>query len=952
MRWLLLSFLTLGVVDRSAAGAASESVGFSREQIAFFEMEIRPVLAERCLDCHTGIRAKVGLQLNHREGWLRGSDYREIVDPSRPAESPVLHALRGTGKEGISRMPEKGDPLEQSQIEAIERWLAMGLPWPEEPEAPVAQDPRDHWSFRQADKPEPPAGSGHPIDRFIRAGLRDAGQSPAPRADRRTLYRRLHYNLLGLPPRFEDQESFASADGDHGKVWSGLIDRLLESPHYGERWARHWMDVARYADTRGYEAGGRERRFIFSHTYRDWLIRAFNEDVPFDRFILYQLAAEQLVDWEGPDRHHLAAMGFITLSKNGNTDLVLDDRIDTTFRGLMGLTVSCAKCHDHKSDPISTKEYYGLYGVFNNSTNQQQPAIAEPEMTPEYVAYLEALAAEEKKVSDFLEPRLAKLREKHPRLSPAQLEARLERPDRRKLQTLRSNVERFIANRGMAPDRALVVTDRSEPVGQQVFIRGNPARKGVEAPRRFLAIASPGGEPAPLIKGSGRLEMAQLIASPQNPLTARVIVNRVWMWHFGEGLVRTVSDFGVEGEPPSHPELLDWLATWFVENGWSVKELHRLILTSETWQQSADHPDAVRASVVDPENRLLWRSFRRRLDFEQMRDSFLAVSGNLERTLYGRSEAILEPPFSNRRTLYAFIDRQNLLPVFRHFDFSNPQETTGQRPRTTIPMQALFTMNSPFVLEQSALLSRQSAGAEDRVAHLHRTVFAREPGERDRTLARGFLDGFEPDKLTDGRQNLTDWSYGWGDVNLETNEVRFNPFPHWDEKKKEWRMAREYPLKDGPRRYLKVGRGVSHPGTGEAHAAVIRWHAPEAAEVTIDGELVRPAVNQGPDGLRIRVFSSRTGLLLEQVLPVDRKSRRVFLEGVQVEAGESLHFFTDSHGSSSNDSFLFDPEIVSSDGSGTRWSFSGDFSGPQKPMDAWEAYTHALLNSNRFHFID
>ena len=731
-----------------------------------------------------------------------------------------------------------------------------------------------------------------------------------------------------------------------------LIDQFLNSPHYGERWARHWMDVARYSDTKGYEAGGRERKFIYSHTYRDWLIRSFNEDMPFDQFILYQLAAEQLVDWNGPDRAHLAAMGFISLSKNGAENLVLDDRVDTTFRGLMGLTVSCARCHDHKSDPITTGEYYSLYGIFRNSKEAVQPQIADEPDTPEYKQYLKDLAAEKQKRLDFLKPKFAEVKKNHPNIDPNNepaLIAKLSPDDRKKQRQMQENVQKFIAKRAMEPDKALVVKDRSQPLKQNIYIRGNAARKGDIVPPRFLKLAST-TEPVAYTKGSGRLELAQDISSIDNPLTARVIVNRIWMWHFGEGIVRTVSDFGIMGEQPTHPELLDWLANWFVENGWSIKKLHRLILTSKTWQQSSENPDKEKWSVMDPENRLLWRSFRRRLDFEQMRDSILQVSGKLDSKMYGRSAEILKPPFHQRRTLYAFIDRQNLPSVFRYFDFSNPQESTGKRPNTTIPMQALFTMNSEFVMAHASQLAGKYAQSEDFVGDLYKAVFAEEPSEQDRILADSFLNGFT--KASDSeRQNLSGWSYGWGGINKETGELKFHPFKHWDAGKLDWRVKKEYPINDSPLRYVHIGRTGQHPGSGPDHCAIMRWHSPADLKLSISGLIKRPAVGKGKSGVLLNVVSSAQGILQTTRLDVKQPEIPLSLADIAVKKGETIAFVFDCDGDTSFDSFVFDPTLVNVSDPGQRWKMSVDFDGPRTPLTAREAYAQALLNTNRFQFI-
>lgn len=953
MRSLTLACLLISAFSISVYGESGKET-FSAEQIEFFEKEIRPVLVESCLDCHTGAKARIGLELDHRAGWLRGSDYRKIINPENVSDSVILHAVKQTGKHKAPKMPEKGAALSPAAIENLEKWIAQGLPWPEETDRKRAPKGSKHWSFQSISKIELPEGVGHPIDYFIKKAQKEKGVAMAPKADRRTLYRRLSYGLTGLPPKYDEVQAFVDNPESFDTLWPKTIETLLESPHYGERWARHWMDIARYADTKGYEAGGKERRFVYSYTYRDWLIRAFNEDLPFDQFLLYQLAADKMVkDWNGPERHHLAAMGFISLSKNGAQELVLDDRVDTTFRGMMGLTVSCARCHDHKFDPVSTKEYYSLFGIFKNSMETRQPTIEDPPNTPEYQAYLAELGKLQKAVEDFWEPHLAEAAKAHPKLAKdkGRLKSMLGRDIRKKAGELQIKVDKFVANKEMEPAKALVVTDRAKPFTQKVYIRGNPSRQGDLAPPQFLKAATPNGEPAVFKEGSGRLEMAHEIASADNPLTARVIVNRVWMWHFGEGIVRTVSDFGTQGEKPDHPELLDWLATWFVDNGWSIKKLHQLILTSDVWQQSSSNPDANQWMLVDSENRLLWKSFRRRLDFEQMRDSILDVAGNLDDQMFGRTEKILEPPFSKRRTIYGFIDRQNLPTVFRHFDFSNPQETTGQRQKTTIPMQALFTLNSPFVMNQAASLSRLSEKSDDRVEVLHRAVFGKEPTAQDRQLAESFINGYASDGEKDRRQNLSGWSYGWGGIDEATGQVNYQPFEFWDAKTKIWRVRKEYPIKDSKLSYLSISKTRQHPGLGPEYCSILRWHAPRKMKVGIDGEVERPAVNLGRSGLKMTVVSSKRGILKTVTLPVSERSLSISVDPFDVEEGEIIYFVTDCDRDTSHDSFTWDPIVYNAANPGDRWKMSVDFAGPETPLTAWEAYAQALLNTNRFLFI-
>jgi cytochrome c553 len=960
--WLHLSIVMVAAMHASrealaeapvTQSAAAETT-FSDGDLEFFEKKVRPLLADHCYECHSGNKARVGLQLDHRAGWLKGSDYRKVIDLAKPELSVLVKAVSHVVEKDVPAMPEDKPKLSDEAIADLTTWIGLGLPWPSQEVVPVKPDARTtHWSFQPV-KPEVlPEGAGHPIDHFLNRARERAKVTAAPPADRATLYRRVHFDLLGLPPKYEEQERFVNDPRTDNEAWPALIDHLLGSPHYGERWARLWMDVARYSDTKGYEGADTERRFIYSYTYRDWLIRAFNEDIPYDKFVLYQLAAEQLVDREGPDRHHLAALGFVSLSKNGSQEDVLDDRVDTTFRGLMALTVSCARCHDHKFDPIPTKEYYGLYGVFYNSLTDEQVEIAEPKSSPEYDTYLAGLAEKQKTVDEFVAKVREKLAKENPDLAAdsAKLLAKIDRADQKEQSKLESMVEKYVADAGMGPDKAIIVKDRETPAKMKVFIRGNPGRRGEDAPAQFLSLASV-GEPAVFSKGSGRLELAQAIVAPTNPLTARNIVNRAWMWHFGEGIVRSIDDFGIQGEAPDQPELLDWLAHWFVENGSSVKKLHRLILTSAAWRQQSTNPNHEAAMLVDAENRLLWKFPRKRLELEQMRDGMLDVAGNLSNELYGRPVKILEPPYSNRRSVYAYIDRQNLLPVFRNFDFSNPQETTGRRPRTTIPMQALFTLNSDFVQNQATLLADKATKTSDPLVALHHAVFARDPKPGDQQLAESFLSSFASSAARTGpRQTATDWSYGHGEVDPTTGKVSFTAFTRWTGK--DWQVGAERPLKNNPLSYLYAdSNGNTHSGYTAKQASIYRWQAPTDTQVRVEGELERSNVGKG-NGVQVKIATSSGEILFDQWLDPAKRKLPTNLPEVTLAAGESLYFIVEPYkDDSSFDSVRWAPRVIDPTGAVPAADFVGDFSGPAQSASAWGAYAHALLNTNRFLFVE
>ncbi len=759
-----------------------------------------------------------------------------------------------------------------------------------------------HWAFAPIVKPalppqKLPGNPANPVDAFIQQKQFEKGLTPAPDADARTLVRRATMDLLGIPPTPEDIERVAKDRSPD--AFARLVDRLLASSQYGERWGRHWLDIARYADTKGY-VFEEERRYPYSYTYRDYVIRAFNNDLPYDRFLVEQIAADQLE--LGEDKRPLAALGFLTLGRRflNNIHDIIDDRMDVVFRGTMGVTVGCARCHDHKYDPVPSKDYYSLYGVFASSSEPaEKPLLGKNSQSRDYPAYLEekakrtseleqfrqtkseeAVAEVRRRTGDYwmvawkaaapegqgkaealarekkLDPGIATqwgLRLKDPAWTnrvvinqwlafaalgtndfapgakalvetwrsrstnessqeetflklfvdkaPASLEEVAEAinalckqvdtawqtllktnqpshepknlpdpslesvrqllygdgsptivssgeirrlfdvPTAQKVRALQRKLDELDATHPGAPPRAMALVENSTPHNPHVFIRGNPGNSGVAVPRQFLGFLA-GPERQPFSKGGGRLELAQSIVSKKNPLTARVFVNRVWMHHFGTPLVRTPSDFGLRSEPPSHPELLDYLASRFMEEGWSVKSLHRLIMLSHTYRQSsAEEP---RNAAIDPTNSEYWRMNRRRLDFESARDSLLAISGRLDLAEGGHAQDITTSAESRRRTVYGFIDRQNLPGVFRTFDFANPDTSSAQRFSTTVPQQALFLLNNPFLVEQvKSLLARAEVRKltqiDKKLEALYEIIYQRAPDSGELQVASNFL---------------------------------------------------------------------------------------------------------------------------------------------------------------------------------------------------------------------
>jgi hypothetical protein len=723
--------LLIVLLAASAARAQPERTPL----LEFFETKVRPVLANNCFECHGAIKPKGGVRLDRKEFVFKSRE-EPLVVPGEPDKSLIVKAIR---HEIDTKMPPPPKTkLSPQAIADITTWIKLGAVWPDEKPLSTQADARKHWAFQPVQKPDVPSVKAkdwpaNSLDAFILAKLEATGLTPNAGADPRTLVRRVYFDLIGLPPTYEEAEAFAkvwhSASAKPQAALEQVVDRLLASPQYGERWARHWLDVARYADTKGY-VFQEERKYAYAYTYRDYVVRAFNDDLPYDQFILHQLAADRLVANGKAPAEAQAAMGYLTLGRRflNNIHDITDDRIDVVTRGMLGLTVACARCHDHKYDPIATKDYYGLYGVFTSSVEPKDlPLLGAPAQTAEYVAFQKKLSELEKAAGDYQTKYKKELDEKN-------------RKHRDELQALVRKVDAFKASSPAAPPRGMVMVDRPKPGDARVLLRGNPNTPGAIAPRQFLPILA-ADKPQPFKDGSGRLELAHAIADKNNPLTARVFVNRVWMHFFGTGLVASPSNFGLRAEPPSHPELLDHLAWTFMEDGWSIKKLHKRIVLSKTYQLSS--AENVKARAIDADNRLLARASRRRLDFEALRDALLAVSGNLDGKMGGAAVDITTAPYSKRRTIYGFVDRQNLPGVFRTFDFASPDSSTPQRYQTTVPQQALFLLNHPFVLEQArAVVKGAGSLAEPKVAlrQMYKSIYAREPDADEVRLGLEFVE--------------------------------------------------------------------------------------------------------------------------------------------------------------------------------------------------------------------
>ncbi|MEC8553596.1 MAG: PSD1 and planctomycete cytochrome C domain-containing protein [Planctomycetota bacterium] len=685
-----LCWLALGIPVRAQDDKAGEQ---------FFEQEVLPILRDNCFDCHSHESGESGgkLMLDSLAAMQVGGTRGSSITGATPEKSLLWRAVEY--EESTLQMPPDGK-LPQHQIDGIQKWLKMGTPvpaaWKGNMEAfktggEAAELAKSHWAYQPVRRFEQGTAS---IDTLLETRRRTAGLEASARADRRTLLFRAHYDLTGLRPSCQELREFEADERDDQAAFAVLVDRLLSSPHFGERWARHWMDIARYADNKGY-VFQEDREYKEAYKYRDWLIESFNRDMPYDEFVKHQLAADLLPDNES----NVRALGFVTLGRRflNNQFDIIDDRLDVVSRGLMGMTLACARCHDHKYDPISQKDYYSMAGVFFN--------VDEPK-------------------------------------------------------------------EGGWPHR---LSDRKTMRPAHVLLRGSPRSIGEKVPRRFVRFLSADSPDFPADR-SGRLELAEHITGSDNPLTARVLANRIWMHLTGSSLVQTPSDLGLRCPPPQQAELLDYLATQLVAEGWSIKSLIREIMLSESYaQQSIAFETAMK---IDPENQLYSRMNRRRVDFETLRDSLLASTGQLDLYLFGASEKIEAQSGSRRRSVYAYIDRQNLPPVFRTFDLASPDAHSPGRSQTTVPQQGLFMLNSSFVqaladeLAGQALQKSAGKGEGPVVDWLVQQILVRRPDDSERRWISKFLDDPSRQSKNATKEAHARWSQ-LVQILLSSNEFSF-----------------------------------------------------------------------------------------------------------------------------------------------------------------------------------
>ena len=1088
--------------------------------VEFFEKSVRPLLVAACGECHGPQKQWAGLRVDSRSRLLSGGDSGPAIVPGKPEESLLISAVRRTSFE---MPPDK--PLTEQQVAILERWIRIGAPWPDE--KPTATNKNhlleSHWAFQPLTHPALPVVAESewvrtPVDAFVLEKLQASRLQPSPPADRRTLIRRLSYDLTGLPPSPDDVERFVH-DSDPN-AYEKLVNALLDSPQYGEHWARKWLDLARYSDTKGYMFGWEIRPFVHAPAYRDWVVQAFNHDLPYDRFLLLQIAADQAAP---DDPSAQLAMGFLTIGRRflGNKHDIIDDRIDVLSRTTMGLTFACARCHDHKYDPIPTADYYSLYGVFRNSVKELVRADSSNSVSSEFEQQLqekqETLRREVNRMRDVVADRMraritdyltAQLElEKHPNIPFSQIiakddifpvyverwEAFLQKAFAEKnpvfvpwhrfaalevktfetdaprvlqeLQTLSADdvspmvmevfssppksmrevaerygalfsqviqewqhaletakssgnppppslpdpqheairkilygegspcvvpdvhlaeistyfatrselpglwkhqtaLEKLLLNSADAPAFAVRLVDRKTIEEPRIFRRGNHLTKTDGVPRRLPLILAD-QDRKPFEQGSGRLELAQAIVSPDNPLTARVWVNRIWQHHLGTGLVPTPSDFGARATKPQHAELLDLLAGQLIESGWSTKAIHRLIVLSSAYRQGSRGPNdnQIRelAQRVDPGNSLIWKNPVHRLTFEEFRDSMLTASGDLTLQLGGRGKPLFGGNDGNRRrSLYGYIDRERLPDAYRVFDFANPDLHIPTRSQTTVPQQALFGINHPFVATRARRLADSiealpNLSPTERIERLFQRIYQRLPTPQQTAAALQFVSNPNTEQSPPATPRQLAWQYGYGAVNEAGTQVQsFEPLPYFNGTA--WQGGHSWP--DKKLGWAQLTAEGGHPGNDHDHAVIRRWTAKRTGTVAIDSN-ARHEVAAG-NGIRCWIISSRQGVLSQFTL--HNSAQTLQIESVELQAGDTLDFVVDINGNLHSDQYLWSIAInerktvagtTADENSSLSWNSIKDFAGPQmSSLKPWEQLAQVLLLSNEFLFVD
>lgn len=743
------------------------------EQVRFFETSIRPLLIEKCDKCHGTDKQWGSLRLDSREALLKGGDSGPAIVPGQPGESRLVQAIQQT--DPSLSMPPK-EKLTDRQIADVIRWVEMGAPFPATPTSRKSgyRNP-NHWSFRPIANPPVPSTrdqewANNRWDQFVLSKLEEAKLAPVEPADARTIIRRATYDLTGLPPTPVEITEFLA--DDRPDSFARLVDRLLASPSYGEKWGRHWLDVARYADSNGLDenvAHGNAWR------YRDYVVESLNEDLPFNQFVIEQIAGD-LLPAEGPEAisRLLTATGFLSLGPKVLAEVdetkmqmdIIDEQVDTVGRAFLGLTLGCARCHDHKFDPIETADYYGLAGIFKSTRTMEhfkkvarwyENPLPSPMIEAARAAGEGKVAAKKAEIQSIIEKADAVGSEAASSAAPSAKEKEAKYSDQTKVELKRLRDELASLEAALPDIPTAMGVKEDTVVDVAIHVRGNPLKLGDVIPRRVPKVVAGETPPEFSTQHSGRLELARWLTDPRHPLTSRVIVNRIWRWHFGKGLVRSPDNFGQLGEAPTHPELLDALAGHFVKHGWSIKKLHRDLMTSSTYRLSSSVSGGFES---DPENRLFGHAELRRLDAEELRDGLLSVAGTLDQTL-GKSELTVKNRAyffdhtskdltnyeSRRRSIYLPVVRNNVYDLFQLLDFPDPAVSSGDRVATTIAPQALLVMNSDFVWQCSAefadVLRSQSTDDAARIQLAYVRAYGRNPTSEESAASRAYLRDIE-----------------------------------------------------------------------------------------------------------------------------------------------------------------------------------------------------------------
>jgi hypothetical protein len=912
-----------------------------------YEQDIRPILKAYCFDCHGATKeVKGGLDMRLRRLMAKGGESGPAIEPGKPAESFLLQRVKA------GEMPPGENKLPAEQIAVFEKWIAAGAPTArEEPEKldpgiGITPEERAFWSFQPIRRPDVPAFDDTervrtPIDAMLLMRMKERGLSFSPDADKRTLIRRAYFDLVGLPPKPEEVAAFVNDES--ADAYEKLIDRLLESEHYGERWARHWLDVAGYADSEGYSNNDAARPWAYF--YRDYVIKSLNEDRPFDQFIQEQLAGDEMVplphkNLAADQIEKLTATGFLRMAADGtgsgsNDDTARNQTVADTIKivstSLLGLSVGCAQCHDHRYDPIPQKDYYALRAVFEPAldwknwrtpgqrlvtlyTDEDRAKAAEVEKEAQTIA-----AEKGEKQTKYIDEALEKELRKHPEELRDKLRTAYKTPGDKRNEEQKQLLKKFPSvnisagnlyqyNQAHADelkryDTRIGDVRKKKPVEQflrvltevpdkvpvtHVFHRGEFKQPTESVTPAALTIAAPPGKRFPIADNDQsrpttgrRLAYAQWLTNGEHPLITRVLVNRIWMHHFGRGIVGTPSDFGVLGERPTQPELLDWLASEFVEQGWSLKKFHKLIMTSTVYRQtSAADPEKL---AIDGPNTLYWKWPVRRLEAEIVRDRIVATSGALVDKLFGPpvgvkaddAGQVIVDGDESRRSIYVSVKRTQPVAMLKAFDAPVMEVNCEKRPSSTVATQSLMLMNSDFILRH----------AKKFAARLQ--TEAKTPVEVDFDLAR--LSGPPPT-----------WQFGYGRLDEEAGRVAdFQPLPHWTGNA--WQGGEKLP--DEKLGYVLLNATGGHPG-GQ-FAAIRRWVAPQSGTVKITGSIGHPSENG--DGVRGRIVSSRSGVAGQWVAKQGGAETRV--DAIAVERGDTIDLVLDCRENETSDSFSWEAKL-------------------------------------------